>query len=104
MIFEKRWAHAVLDRTVARLREELNGSANPQRSSRLMSLLTPDPVGPSYRQVAGDLEMSEGAVKVAVHRMRRRFGELLREEVAHTVCDPRTVDQEIRRLFSLIDS
>ena len=104
LIFEKRWAHTVLDAALARLREELNGSADPQRSLRLMSLLTGDPAGHSYRQVGAELGMNEGAVKVAVHRMRHRFGERLREEVAHTVCETRTVDEEIRYLFALIDS
>jgi len=104
VIFERRWAHDVLDKTMARLREEASGSDDRGRSLRLMSFLTPAPTGASYRQVADELEMSEGAVKVAVHRMRSRFGDLLREEVSRTVRDTRTVDQEIRHLFSIIDS
>jgi RNA polymerase sigma-70 factor (ECF subfamily) len=46
--------------------------------------------------------MSESAVKVAVHRMRRRFGELLREDVAHTVEGPEKVEEELRHLFAVI--
>ena len=55
-----------------------------------------------YKQVAADLEMSESAVKVTLHRMRRRFGELLRDEVARTVDDPGEVDAEIRHLFQML--
>ncbi len=57
-----------------------------------------------YRQVADELGMTEGSVKVAVHRMRRRFGELLRAEVAQTVHDPNAVEEEVRYLLSVMGS
>jgi RNA polymerase sigma-70 factor (ECF subfamily) len=56
--------------------------------------------GESYRDLADELGMSESAIKVSIHRMRRRFGLLLREEVAQTVTDPAKVDDEIRHLFA----
>ena len=56
--------------------------------------------GVRYRDVAGELGMTEGATKVAVHRMRTRFGELPRSEVAETLDDPADVDEEIRGLFA----
>jgi len=58
----------------------------------------------SYRELGEALGMSEDAVKVAVHRLRRRFGELLREEIAETVGDPSEVDDEIRYLLGALRS
>ena len=102
--FEKRWALALLEKTLARLREETGRSHNPERFERLSAFLTDDSSRGRYQQVATELGMSEGAVKVAVHRMRRRFGELLRAQVAQTVDDPGKIDEEIRYLFSAMDS
>ena len=84
------------------LREELKRSASPERSLRLVGCLTSDDGRGRYKQLAAELEMSESAVKVAVHRMRRRFGELLREDVAHTVEGPEKVEEELRHLFAVI--
>jgi RNA polymerase sigma-70 factor (ECF subfamily) len=103
-IFEQRWARAVMDRAVDRLHAELKWSSDSARSLRLLTLVSGDGTGQRYRKVAGELAMTEGAVKAAVHRMRRRLGKLLREEVARTVLDPGTVEGEVRYLFSLIDS
>jgi len=55
-----------------------------------------------YAELARDLGMTEGAVKVAVHRLRRRFGTVLRAEIAETVSDPAQVDEEIRELFRVL--
>ena len=60
-------------------------------------------MGIRYRDVAQELNMSEGAVKVAVHRLRVRFGELLRAEVAQTLERPADVEEELRSLFSALD-
>ena len=57
-----------------------------------------------YADVARELDMTEAAVKKAVQRMRLRFGDLLRVEVAHTVTDPRDIDDEIRQLFTALGS
>ncbi len=102
-IFEKRWALTVLDQTLTRLREEMAQSAHPRRS-RLTALLTEDGAGQRYKQLAGELDMTESAIKVAVHRMRRRYGELLREEVGRTVDSPLKVDAEIKYLFASIET
>jgi RNA polymerase sigma-70 factor (ECF subfamily) len=104
VIFERRWARAVMDRAVDRLHAELKWSPDSGRSLRLLSFVSGDATGQRYRQMAGELAMSEGAVKVAVHRLRRRLGKLLREEVARTVLDPGTIEVEVRYLFSVIDS
>ena len=67
-------------------------------------VLTGEPRGQSLKQVAADLEMSESAVKVAVHRIRRRFGSLLRKEMAQVVEDPDDIEVEIRYLFDALES
>jgi RNA polymerase sigma-70 factor (ECF subfamily) len=101
-LFERRWALLLLDRTLDRLREELKGSVRAERSLKLVVYLTGDDSTPSYKQVAAELEMTESAVKVAVHRLRGRFRELLREEVRQTVDDPAEVDDELRHLFAVL--
>ena len=58
--------------------------------------------GESYATTAARLGMSEGAVKVAVHRLRRRYRELLQEEIAHTVAGPEEIEEEIRYLFTCL--
>jgi len=102
--FARRWALVLLDRTLDRLRDEMGRSGGPERFERLSSFLTGDDAGTPYKQVAARLEMSESAVKVAVHRMRKRYGQLLREEVAATVDDPARVDEEIRYLFRAMET
>jgi DNA-directed RNA polymerase specialized sigma24 family protein len=59
---------------------------------------------PSYRAVASELRLTEGAVKVAVHRLRRRYGAILRREIAETVADPAEIDAELRELLSAVSS
>ena len=72
--------------------------------SRLEGYLTGEQETLPYADLGAALGMSEGAVKVAVHRLRRRFGALLREEIAETVSDPAQVDDEIRELFRALKS
>ena len=91
----------LIERALDRLRDELRGSADPSRSLRLIDYLTGDVSAP-YKQVAGELGMSESAVKVAVHRLRGRYRRLLRAEVLQTVDDPEKVDDELRHLFAAI--
>jgi len=101
-LYERRWALTQLDRTLDELRKEMRSAGVEQRFERLKEVLTGDSSGTSYREIAEELEMSESAVKVTVHRMRRRFGELLRELVGETLDKPEEVDSEIRYLFASI--
>jgi RNA polymerase sigma-70 factor (ECF subfamily) len=94
-IYERQWALTVLKRSMERLRAE---SANETRFDRLRVFLTGE-LGNSYRDVAEELRMSEGALKVAVHRLRRRYGELLREEIAQTVASPKEIKDELNHLL-----
>jgi hypothetical protein len=71
---------------------------------RLKCFLTVEQQAVTYGQLAAELNTSEGALKVAVHRLRRRYRELLRAEIEETVADPQEIDQEIRDLFSAVGS
>lgn len=103
-LFEQLWARTLLSRAMGRMRKEMKGTANQSRLERLEPFLTGQPVEGGYKQAAEDLGMTEAAVKTAVHRMRKRFGDLLRAEVADTVADTDLIDDEIRYLFSVLAS
>lgn len=98
-IFDRRWALAVLERVMARLRDEMEArSGKPSSFDRLKNYLTGDDPHVSYARTAGELGMSEGAVKVSVHRLRRRFADLMRDEIARTVASPEDIEDELRHL------
>jgi RNA polymerase sigma-70 factor (ECF subfamily) len=101
-VFERRWALMLLERTLARLREEFNAGGRRELFARLEGYLTGERETVPYAQLAGQLGMTEGAIKVAVHRLRKRFGALLREEIGDTVRDPGDIDGEIRELFRIL--
>jgi RNA polymerase sigma-70 factor (ECF subfamily) len=103
-IFEQRWARIVLAKALNSLRGEMRTAGAEERFNRLEPFLTGNPPEKNQAQVAAGLGMSESAVRVAVHRMRRRFGELLRREVSQTLHDATDADDEIRYLFSVIDT
>ena len=69
---------------------------------QLKPFLTGEDPGIAYARLAADLGMSEGAVKVAIHRLRRRFAQSLREEIARTVASPEQIEEEIRYLLAAI--
>jgi RNA polymerase sigma factor (sigma-70 family) len=97
-LFERRWAFAVVERVLARLKEEYVTADKLQLFGKLEQGLTREITQAVCAEWAAALEMSEGAVKMALHRLRRRYGELLREEIAHTVATPEDLDEEIRHL------
>jgi RNA polymerase sigma factor (sigma-70 family) len=101
-IFEQRWALTVLDRVFARLRDEFDQAGKHREFESLKTYLTGEAGTPSYQAVAAELEMTEGAVKVAVHRLRRRYRGLVREEIAQTVAEPEDVDEELQHLFAAL--
>jgi RNA polymerase sigma factor (sigma-70 family) len=101
-VFERRWALTLLERTLLRLREEFQAVGKQKLFARLEGYLTGDEETLPYADLAADLGMTEGAIKVTVHRLRRRFGALLREEIGETVADPEEVDDEIRELFRVL--
>ncbi len=101
-VFEHRWAMTVIARALERLEGESMRVGTGRQFEHLKPYLTSTEVQVPYRQVAKKLKMSEGAIKVAVHRLRRRFGESLRAELSETVADPRDVDDELRHLLTVL--
>jgi RNA polymerase sigma factor (sigma-70 family) len=100
-LFERQWALALLEQVLIALRAEFVADGKETLFERLKGSLTGE-TAIAYAELAGVLDMSEGAVKVAAHRLRKRYRELLRREVAQTVADPEEVDDEIRRLFEAL--
>ncbi len=104
LLYDRRWAFTVLDRVFARLREESQGSANAPLLERLNELLSDEPDRPSQAEIAREFGMTENAVKQAFHRLRQRYRQLLREEVAHTVATPAEIEDELRHLVAALRS
>ena len=101
-IFERRWAMTLLEQTMSRLSNEYTQSDKADLLEALKGHLGQGTATP-YREVAERLGMSETAVKVAAHRMRKRCGHILREEILHTVSDPDSVDAELQQLFAAVE-
>ena len=99
-LFERRWAMALLEQILAKLESEFCASSNAGLFAQLKPLLSGEQTELSYAQLGQRFGISEANVKVTVHRLRRRYRELLREEVANTVESPDQIDDEIRHLFA----
>jgi len=100
-IFERQWALTLLDQVLARLQAEMTAGGKAALFDALKDHLTgSEAVG--YRVTATRLGMTEGAVKVAAHRLRLRYRELLREEIAQTVASPAEIEEEVRYLFACL--
>jgi RNA polymerase sigma-70 factor (ECF subfamily) len=98
-LFERRWALTVLDRALERLEREMKSQGKRALFQHLKPSLTGDLDQLSHAEIGAALNMNEGAVRVAAHRVRKRYRELLRDEVAQTVDDPADIAEEIRELF-----
>lgn len=101
-VFDRKWAAITLDRTLVRLREECARDGRSAEANALLPYLTDSGDLPAYKAVADELGVTEGAVKVAVHRLRQRFGAILRLEVGQTVLEPDDVDEEMRELIRAV--
>jgi len=101
-IYERRWALTVLEQILSRLKEEYQRTENVALFDRFETVLADDSDGISQAQIASEMGMSENAVKQAYHRFRRRYRELLREEIAHTVAVPGDVEDELRHLVAVL--
>jgi RNA polymerase sigma-70 factor (ECF subfamily) len=93
-----------MSRVFDQLRREYEDAGRPSTFEELHVVLTHDPQAAPYAVIAERLGATEGAVRVAVHRLRRRYGHLLRREIAATVDDPAEVDDEIRALFDALEA
>ncbi|MEA1951619.1 MAG: sigma-70 family RNA polymerase sigma factor [Planctomycetota bacterium] len=126
-LYEKRWAMTLLDLVLGRLRDEYHAAGKLELFDGLKPFLagrrnradpdsdkTPEEPArqalpltsatPTYQEVGKELDMSEGAVKVAVHRLRRRYRKLLVEEIARTIDGPETLENELRDLMAALSS
>ncbi|MFB0556135.1 MAG: RNA polymerase sigma factor [Phycisphaerae bacterium] len=103
-VFERSWALAVLEKTMDRLRAELAGRDKQRHFDVFRIYLGGQAAKVPYHDVADKLKMTEGAVKVAIHRLRRRYREILREEIAQTVAGEDQIDEEIKDLFAVLTS
>jgi RNA polymerase sigma factor (sigma-70 family) len=100
-VYTQRWAQELVDRVIVRLRTEFTEAGQGERFEHLRRFLLDDD-GDSQAEIAVQLGMTESAVKSALHRMRQRYSELFREEVANTVANPEDVDAEIRDLIAAL--
>jgi len=101
-IFERYWAQTVLKQAMARLKAEYVNANKQRLFEHLKAYLTMEQDSMSYLSVASKLNMTEGAVKVAVYRLRQRYGELVRDQIAQTVTTTEQIEDEIRELYSAL--
>jgi DNA-directed RNA polymerase specialized sigma24 family protein len=101
-LFAKQWALTVLGRVLARLEAESIAAGKALLFARLRPVLQGDNLAPSYAMIGVELGMSDGAVRVAAHRLRSRYRELLRDEVGRTTDEPAAIDSEIRDLLAAL--
>ena len=101
-LFEKQWVLSLLDQVLDRLRDECAAAGNGEQFEALKGFITGLPVDDSYKDMARRLGITENAAKVAVHRLRRKYRELMRAEIARTVAEPADVDDEICCLLATL--
>jgi RNA polymerase sigma factor (sigma-70 family) len=102
LIYERHWALRVLEQALARLREERRAAGDTALFEQLEKLLADEPGQPSQAQTAAELGMTENAVKQALHRLRSRYRQILREEIGQTVTAPGDVEDELRHLIAVL--
>jgi len=101
-IFDRRWATTLLETAMTRLRDECQANGKKDLFTRVESLLSGEKGEVSYAGISTALGLSEGALKVAVHRLRQRYGELVRAEIEQTVAKPEDAAEELQYLFSVL--
>jgi RNA polymerase sigma factor (sigma-70 family) len=100
-IYERRWAMTLLGQALMRLRDESAAAGKTELFERLRRFVAGDSDA-TWGEAAAELGLSEGAMKIAVHRLRARYRALLRDEIAHTVADPTEIEAEVRYLMRVI--
>jgi RNA polymerase sigma factor (sigma-70 family) len=101
-IFERRWATTLLERAIARLEAESTAAGKAVLTTRLLPTLTGGRGEVPVAAIAAELRMTKGAVKMAASRLRKRYGDILREEIARTVADGADVEEEVRDLLAVL--
>ena len=102
--FDREWALALLAKVIERLRAECETDGKSKQFEHLKIFLTAGKGAVSHADAARSLGMDETAVRVAVHRLRKRYRQLLRDEISQTLTDPAQVDEEMRALFGAFNS
>jgi RNA polymerase sigma-70 factor (ECF subfamily) len=97
--YDRDWAVALLERVLVRLGEEFSAGGKAERFERMKPYLTMSKGEIPYAAAAMELAMDEGALRVAVHRLRKRYREQLKEEIAHTLSNPAMVEEELAVLL-----
>jgi RNA polymerase sigma factor (sigma-70 family) len=101
-LFERRWALTVLEQAMVRLANEYASLGNTTLFETLKPVLGGDRADLPHSQIAARLELTENALNLALFRLRRRYGELIREVIAETVARPEEVDDELRHLMQCL--
>jgi RNA polymerase sigma-70 factor (ECF subfamily) len=103
-LFERRWAAAILERSMAKLRAEFLAAGKARQFELLTPLITKDSTAAGYDALAAEMAVSAGSLRTLVHRMRRRYRDLVRAEIAETVAGPEDVDGEVRFLMAVLSA
>lgn len=101
-LFERGWALSLLNDVLRRLEAEYDGDGKREWMEAMRPALTTDRNAINYRDIAGQLGMTETAARVAVHRLRQRYRRLIQAEVAGTVAGPAEAEEEMRHLFQVL--
>jgi hypothetical protein len=101
-LFDQQWALTLLDQVITRLRREQGAAGKGELFDELKIFLTGEKRAVAYAELALKLNTTEAALKMAVSRVRQRYGELLRAEIANTVSDPAEIEEELRALFAAL--
>jgi RNA polymerase sigma factor (sigma-70 family) len=101
-IFDRRWAETVMERALARLRQEYEAGGKAGLFEQLKEIQPGEHGAASYAEIGARLGLAEGTIASAVHRLRKRHREILRDEIARTVVRPEEIDEEIRNLLAIL--
>jgi len=103
-LYDRRWALTVMGEALGRLRREYTDSGKSEVFERLSVFLSKDAGPGDYQDVAKSLGMSSGAMAVAVHRLRQRYRQCMRLELAQTVANPEDLEEEMKHLFASVNA
>lgn len=103
-LYERHWALTLLEHTMSRLRREYVAAGKSEAFEQLKPFLTEAKGAIPHAEAGLKLNLNEGTMRVAVHRLRKRFRELFREEIARTVNDPEDIEEEVRHLLAVLST
>ena len=102
-MFDKNWALTVLGQSLSRLKAEMTAAGKEQQFHSLKTFLTAEGGAAEYAAIAQQIGVAPASVPVLVHRLRQRYRELVRAELAQTVATPSDLDEEMRHLFAVLN-